>query len=63
LVMPDHPTPIKIQTHAAEPVPFLMWGTGVSTNGAKRLTEEEAKGTGYFINNGYNIMHIFLEQG
>lgn len=56
LVMPDHPTPIKTQTHSEEPVPFLLWGAGFSANGAKRFTEAEAKRTGFFIEEGYNIM-------
>jgi 2,3-bisphosphoglycerate-independent phosphoglycerate mutase len=56
LVMPDHPTPIKTQTHSPEPVPFLLWGAGFSSNGAKRFTEAEAKSTGLLIEDGYNIM-------
>jgi 2,3-bisphosphoglycerate-independent phosphoglycerate mutase len=56
LVMPDHLTPIKTRTHSPEPVPFLLWGAGFTTNGAKRFTESEAKSTGVFIDEGYNIM-------
>jgi 2,3-bisphosphoglycerate-independent phosphoglycerate mutase len=56
LVLPDHPTPIKIQTHTDEPVPFMLWGSGFASNGAKRFTETEAKSTGIFIEDGYNIM-------
>jgi 2,3-bisphosphoglycerate-independent phosphoglycerate mutase len=56
LIMPDHPTPIQVRTHTAEPVPFLLWGEGFSGNGAKRFTEAEAKGTDFFIEEGYNIM-------
>ena len=56
LIMPDHPTPIKIKTHIAEPVPFILWGPGFKNNGAARFTETEAKKTGLFIEKGYNIM-------
>jgi len=56
LIMPDHPTPIKTQTHSPDPVPFLLWGAGFATNGAKRFTEAEAKTTGFFIDEGHNIM-------
>jgi len=56
LIMPDHPTPIKVQTHTADPVPFLLWGKGFKANGAKRFTEAEAKKTGVFIEEGYKIM-------
>ena len=56
LVMPDHPTPIETRSHNAEPVPFLLWGPGFATNGATRFTEAEAEKTGFFIDEGYNIM-------
>ncbi len=56
LVLPDHPTPIKIQTHTDEPVPFVLWGSGFASNGAKRFTEAEAKSAGIFIEDGCNIM-------
>jgi len=25
LILPDHPTPLEIRTHSAEPVPYLMY--------------------------------------
>jgi 2,3-bisphosphoglycerate-independent phosphoglycerate mutase len=56
LVLPDHPTPIEIQTHTDEPVPFMLWGSGFASNGVKRFTEAEAKSTGVFIEDGYNVM-------
>ncbi len=56
LVMPDHPTPIEIRTHSGEPVPFLLWGEGFSSNGASRFTEVEAAKTGLSIDPAYNIM-------
>jgi len=56
LIMPDHPTPIKTRTHSPDPVPFMLWGGGFTANGGKRFTESEAKSTGLFIEEGYNIM-------
>lgn len=56
LIMPDHYTPVKVQTHTADPVPFLLWGEGIKANGAKRFTEAEARSTGVFIEEGYKIM-------
>ena len=61
LVMPDHPTPIETRRHTPEPVPFLLWGPGFTSNGAKRFTEAEAKKTGLFIENGYNIMGRLIQ--
>ena len=63
LVAADHPTPIEIRTHVADPVPFLLWGPGFLANGAKRFTEAEAKETGVFIEEGYNIMRSLITAG
>ncbi|HXZ94632.1 MAG TPA: cofactor-independent phosphoglycerate mutase, partial [Dehalococcoidia bacterium] len=55
----DHATPIEIQTHVADPVPFMLWGPGfisTSRGGAKRFTEAEGKSTGILIKEGYKIM-------
>ncbi|MDD5127613.1 MAG: cofactor-independent phosphoglycerate mutase [Dehalococcoidales bacterium] len=56
LVMPDHPTPIKVRTHTAAPVPFLLWSAGFVSNGARRFTETEANNHGSNIEDGYKIM-------
>jgi len=56
LIMPDHPTPIRVRTHTDTPVPFMLWGDGFAASGAKRFTEDEAEKTGLFIDPGYNIM-------
>jgi 2,3-bisphosphoglycerate-independent phosphoglycerate mutase len=55
LIMPDHPTPIKIKTHSADPVPFMIWG-GSDANSAERFTEVQAKKTGLAVENGYDLM-------
>jgi len=60
LVLPDHATPIEVQTHTDDPVPFLLWGEGFPANGGKRFTEAEAKKTGLFLENGYKIIGSLL---
>ena len=61
LVMPDHPTPIALRTHTAEPVPFMLWRKVIGNNGARRFTEAEAGKTGVFIEEGYKIMRRLLD--
>ena len=61
LVMPDHPTPVPTRTHNSDPVPFLFWGPGFASNGAKRLTEPEGKRTGLIIDPGCDIMLRFTK--
>lgn len=61
LVMPDHPTPVEIKTHYAEPVPFLIWGKGVKHNGSSRFTEKQARQSGIFVEPGYKTMQILIK--
>lgn len=61
LILPDHPTPLDIQTHTPERVPFLLAGEGFSGNGAKRLTEAEAGATNFSIENGYDIIKKLIK--
>ena len=56
LILPDHPTPVKTRTHSPDPVPFMLWGPGFTSNRGKRFTESAAAKTGLFIDPGYNIM-------
>lgn len=60
LVLPDHHTPIQVQTHTGDPVPFLLWGPGFAANGAQIFTEAEAQKTGLFLAEGYKIMDKLL---
>jgi 2,3-bisphosphoglycerate-independent phosphoglycerate mutase len=60
LILPDHPTPIDIQTHTPDPVPFLLWGPGFGPNGGQRLTEAAASSTGFKIERGYDIINSLI---
>ena len=60
LVLPDHPTPLELKTHVAEPVPFVMWGPGFEPNGARAFTEKEAQATGFAVAPGHLLLSRFL---
>jgi 2,3-bisphosphoglycerate-independent phosphoglycerate mutase len=62
LVLPDHPTPLELKTHVAEPVPFVMWGSGCAANGAQAYSETEARATGFAVTPGHRLMSLFLEE-
>jgi 2,3-bisphosphoglycerate-independent phosphoglycerate mutase len=62
LVLPDHPTPLEIKTHVAEPVPFLIWGPGFEGNGAAAFTESEARATGFAVAPGHLLMGRLLRE-
>ena len=56
LVLPDHPTPIQIRTHSAEPVPFALYRKGDSGARTLRYTELNAKNTGVLLPEGHRLI-------
>jgi len=63
LVLPDHPTPIQIRTHSAEPVPFALYRKGDSAGRTARYTESEAKATGVYVDQGYRMIDRMKSRG
>lgn len=61
LIMPDHATPLSLRTHTNDPIPFLMYHKKHEVKGDSEFTEETAKKTGLFIEQGYTIMQRFIE--
>ena len=60
MVLPDHPTPIRLRTHTAESVPYLIYD---STNVQKNdwsYNEAEAILSGNFFPEGPRLMDHFL---
>ncbi len=61
LVCPDHPTPIVTRTHDNSPVPFAMWGEGITANGAKNYSERSATTMGLKFNSGKDMVQFFMK--
>ncbi|MCR4612130.1 MAG: phosphoglycerate mutase, partial [Lachnospiraceae bacterium] len=63
LIMPDHPTPIKIRTHTDEPIPYMLYDSTKDLSGKEHLTynEKNAKVSGIFEENGYHLIDKLLE--
>lgn len=59
LIMPDHATPLSLKTHTNDPIPFLIYKKSNPTIGGE-FTEEGAKASGIFIENGHKIMEYFI---
>ncbi|MBL8875142.1 MAG: cofactor-independent phosphoglycerate mutase [Phycisphaerae bacterium] len=60
LVMPDHYTLVSTRKHDATPVPFLLAGAGISSNGAATFDESAAAATGLVVQHGHDLMSQFL---
>ncbi len=55
MVLPDHPTPLRIRTHSSDPVPFLIFDSEQDAVGVASFTEENAK-TGLYIEDGSTLL-------
>lgn len=62
LIMPDHATPLELRTHTNDPIPFLMYHKKGEVKGKDEFTEQTCKETGVYIEDGHNILSIFLKR-
>lgn len=62
LVLPDHPTPIRIRTHTADPVPYLLYDSTKQLKKRERFTEEAARNANNFEPNGYRLLEKLMER-
>jgi 2,3-bisphosphoglycerate-independent phosphoglycerate mutase len=62
LLLPDHPTPVAIRTHAQEPVPFVFYPAppGLSSSPGSRYTEAHAKDAGLELPRGTMLIEYLL---
>ncbi|MBQ9390727.1 MAG: cofactor-independent phosphoglycerate mutase [Lachnospiraceae bacterium] len=63
LIMPDHPTPIKIRTHTDEPIPYMLYDSTKTLGEEPHLpySEKNGKASGVFEENGYKLIEKLLE--
>ena len=47
LMTPDHRTPIPMRTHSREPVPFVLWGSGIEADEMQAYSESAAAAGSY----------------
>lgn len=56
MVLPDHPTPIRIRTHSIDPVPYLIWDSSIKHAGVASFTESTAAACENYLANGCELM-------
>ena len=60
LLMPDHPTPIRLRTHTADPVPYLLYDSTKERKAVGAYNEKEAALTENVEEKGYLLMNKLL---
>ncbi len=60
MVLPDHPTPIRLRTHTIHPVPYLIYSSEKNEDGVATFSEESAAAKGNYCQNGYTLMETLV---
>ena len=56
LVLPDHPTPIRVRTHTSDPVPYLLYNSEKELRRIGAYNEREAEESGIVVEQGYELI-------
>lgn len=60
MVLPDHPTPVRIRTHSSDPVPFFIYDSAVESEGVDTFSEASAATTGLYVPDGYTLLERMI---
>ena len=62
LILPDHPTPIRVRTHTGSSVPFLLYDSTHPEKKKAKYSEAEAAATEDFEPNGYKLIDRLIQK-
>lgn len=60
MVLPDHPTPLCIKTHAKDPVPYIIYYSGHNGK-TNKAYDEKSMADGKYISEGHRLMDLFIK--
>lgn len=61
LVLPDHPTPIRVRTHTSDNVPYLLYDSTNKLNNSWKYSEQEARKSGNAQMCGHKLIDTLLQ--
>lgn len=60
LVLPDHPTPIRVRTHTSDSVPYMLYDSTKKLDKTWNYNEREGSASGNFVEKGHTLIeHLF----
>ena len=62
LILPDHPTPVRVRTHTGNPVPYLLYDSRSAVQGMPSYDEESARVSGITEEVGHTLISHLFEQ-
>ena len=60
LLLPDHPNLLRLRTHTADPVPYVLYDSTRERKSLARYTEAEAAATGNLVPMGHMLMERLI---
>ena len=61
LILPDHPTPVRLRTHTPNSVPYLLYDSRKKNCSGVLYGERSAAETGHFVAQGHKIIEKLFE--
>lgn len=58
MVLPDHPTPIRLRTHTIDPVPFFIYASDLRFSGCQTFSEKSAAACRNYLPEGHRLMEF-----
>lgn len=62
LILPDHPTPVRVRTHTSDPVPYLLYDSTKAEEGSGIYSEKTGWKSGKMLEEGYRLIDHLLER-
>ena len=62
LILPDHPTPIRVRTHTADDVPYLLYDSTEEADNAWDYNEFDATNSGNHVGKGHEIIDLLFSK-
>lgn len=60
LILPDHPTPVRVRTHTSDPVPYLLYDSTKAQEGCSVYSEKTGRESGKMLEEGYRLIDHLL---
>ena len=60
MILPDHPTPVRLRTHTPDPIPYMIFDSTKDCGQNGEYSEKFAATTGIDIANGYTLINRLL---
>lgn len=62
MVLPDHPTPIRLRTHTITPVPFFIYSSKDEKVGVMNFNEASCSDVDNYLPDGFKLMNLLIEK-